>query len=90
MDLCCCHNIKNLFEKLGEDHIANECRLFLDSPKRSLKVVLLHNGNTKPSVPAAYSVHLKEFYGSTEILLNAIKYSNYKWKICGDLNPSFI
>ena len=30
-------------------------------------------------------MHLKEFYGSIEILLNAIKYSNYKWKICGDL-----
>ena len=42
--LCYCHNIKSLFEKLGEDHIANEWRLSLDSPKRSLKAVLLHNG----------------------------------------------
>ena len=58
--LCCCHNFKNLFEKLGEDHIAIEWRLFLDSSKRSLKAVLLHNGNTKPSVPAAHSMHLKE------------------------------
>ena len=30
-------------------------------------------------------MHLKEFYRSIEILLNAIKYSDYKWKICGDL-----
>ena len=83
--LCYCHNIKSLFEKLGEDHIANEWRLFLDSSKRSLKAVLMHNGNTKPSVPVAHSVHLKESYGSIETLLNAIKYSNYKWKICRDL-----
>ena len=83
--LCYCHNIKSLFEKLGEDHIANEWRLFLDCSKRSLKAVLLHNGNTKPSVPVTHSVHLKESYGSIETLLNAIKYSDYKWKICGDL-----
>ena len=30
-------------------------------------------------------MHLKESYGSIEIFLNAIKYSNYKWKICGYL-----
>ena len=82
--LCYCHNIKSLFEKLGEYYIANEWCHFLDSSKRSLKAVL-HNGNTKPSVPAAHSVYLKEPYGSIEILLNAIKYSDYKWKICGDL-----
>ena len=83
--LCYCHNINSLFEKLGEDHIANEWHLFLDSSKRSLKAVLLHNSNTKSSVPVAHSVHLKESYRSIETLLNAIKYSNYKWKICGDL-----
>ena len=76
--LCYCHNIKSLFEKLGEDHIANEWLLFLDSSKRSLKAVLLHNSNTKPSVPVAHSVYLKEPYGSIQILLNAIKYSDYK------------
>ena len=76
--LCYCHNIKSLFEKLGEDRIANEWLLFLDSSKRSLKAVLLHNGNTKLSVPVSHSVHLKESYGSIEILLNVIKYSDYK------------
>ena len=30
-------------------------------------------------------MHLKESYGSIEILLNAVKYSDYKWKVCGDL-----
>ena len=83
--LCYCHNIKSLFKKLGEDHIANEWRRFLDSSKRSLKAVLLHNGNTKLSVPVAHSVHLKQSYGSIKTLLNAIKYSSYKCKICGDL-----
>ena len=83
--LCYCCDITSLFEKLGEDHIASEWRLFLDSSKRSLKAVLLHNGNIKPSVPIAHSVHLKESYERIEILLDAIQYNEYKWYLCGDM-----
>ena len=83
LSYCC--DITSLFEKLGEDHIASEWRLFLDSSKRSLKAVLLHNGNVKPSVPIAHSVQLKESYESIEIVLNAIQYNKYKWSLCGDL-----
>ena len=36
---------------LAYQHISNELRLFIDSSKTSLKAVLLHNGNTKSSVP---------------------------------------
>ena len=77
--LCYCHNIKSLYEKLGENYIANEWCLFLQHTIQN------KTGNTKPSVPAAHSVYLKESYKSIEILLNAIKYSDYKWKIYGDL-----
>jgi len=59
--LCYSYDITSLFEKLGEDHIASEWRLFLDSSKRSFEVVLLHNGSIKPSVPTAHSVHLMPF-----------------------------
>ena len=83
--LCYCYDITSLFEKLGENHIASEWRLFLDSFKRSLKAVLLHIGNIKPSVSIAHSVHLKESYESIEILLDAIQYNEYKWYLCGDL-----
>ena len=64
----------------------NEWRLFIDSSKRSLKAVLLHIGNKKPSIPIAHSAQLKESYDSIEILLNAIHYSDYQWSLCGDLN----
>ena len=37
--LCYCYDITSLFVKLGEDHIASECRLIPDPSKRSLKVV---------------------------------------------------
>ena len=63
----------------------NEWRLFIGSSKRSLKAVLLHIGNKKPSIPIAHSAQLKESYDSIKILLNAIHYSDYQWSLCGDL-----
>ena len=63
----------------------SEWHLFIDSYKRSLKAVLLYNGNIKPSVPIAHSVHLKESYEIIEIPLNAIQYNEYRWFLLGDL-----
>ena len=80
-----CHDIEELFQTLGIVHIVNEWRLFIDSSKRSLKAVLLHIGNIKPSIPIAHSAQLKESYDSIEILLNAIHYSDYLLSLCGDL-----
>ena len=45
---------------LGIDYNAEEWSLFIDSSKRSLKGVLLNNGNKYASIPVAHSVHLKE------------------------------
>ena len=80
-----CNDTEELFQTLGAVHIANEWRLFIDSSKRSLKVVLLHIGNKKPSIPIAHSAQLTESYDSIEYLLNAIRYSDYQWSLCGDL-----
>ena len=82
---CYCNDIEELFPSLGAVHIANEWRLFIDSSKRSLKAVLLHIGNKKPSIPIAHSAQLKESYDSIDYLLNAIRYSDYQWSLCGDL-----
>ncbi len=57
----------------------------VDSSHGSLKDVLLHNGNIKPCIPIAYSVHLTETYDNMKIIIEAIQYSNtYQWNICGD------
>ena len=45
----------------------------------------MHNGNLKPSIPIAHTVHLKETYDNMQVLLQAIKYESHQWKICGDL-----
>ena len=56
--LCYCNDINELFIKLFQTHVASDWRLFIDSSQRSLKAVLLHNGNEKPCIPIAHSVHL--------------------------------
>ena len=52
--LCYCTNILGLFTSLGLPHNPSDWRLFIDSSKRSLKGVLLHNGNKYPSIPIAH------------------------------------
>ena len=83
--LCYCTNIPGLFTSLGLSHNPSDWCLFIDSSKRSLNGVLLHNGNKYPSFPIAHSVHLKESYENMELLLEAITYSEYQWSLCGDL-----
>ncbi|XP_058879412.1 uncharacterized protein LOC131737009 [Acipenser ruthenus] len=82
--LCFCHNVTSLFEAIGIACNQNEWRLFIDSSSRSLKAVLLHNGNKYPSLPLAHSVHLKEDYNSIKTLLDALKYDEYGWEVIGD------
>lgn len=80
-----CHDIPKLFGLFKYPHIPSQWRIFLDSSKSALKVVLLHNGNKQPSVPIAYSKTMKETYDDMKIVLEKIRYQQYKWKICADL-----
>jgi hypothetical protein len=72
-------------QTLKIDHNPLDWQLFIDSSKLSLKAVLLHNGNTLPSIPVGHSVHNKESYENMKILMEAIIYDKDKWQICGDL-----
>ena len=83
--LCFCSNIDGLFKCLSLNHDLEEWRLFIDSFKRSLKAVLLHNANSKQSILIAHSIHLHESYENMNLLLHAIDFERYSWKICGDL-----
>jgi len=46
--LCFCNNVAGLFEAIGITCNPSEWRLFINSSSRSLKAVLLHNGNNYP------------------------------------------
>ncbi|XP_066463509.1 uncharacterized protein [Eleutherodactylus coqui] len=83
--LCYCNDINSLFENLSQVHFPGDWRLFIDSSKTSLKAVLLHNGNEKPCIPIAHSVHLNETHENMKILLEANDYKTHQWNICGDL-----
>lgn len=83
-ELCFCHNVTGVFEAIGITHNPKKWRLFIDSSCRSLKAVLLHNGNMFPPLPLAHSVYLKEEYRSIKILLGALKYEEYCWEVIRD------
>lgn len=77
-----CHNIPGLMKELGiSDYNSTEWRLFIDSSKRSLKCVLLHNG----TVPIGHSVFLHEEYEDIKKVIDVLQYNLHQWIICVDL-----
>ena len=51
-----CNDISGLLDEYGIKFNSANWRCFIDSSKRSLKGVLLHNGNRYASIPIVYSV----------------------------------
>ncbi|GFW24301.1 uncharacterized protein TNCV_605501 [Trichonephila clavipes] len=66
-DLVFCNNVPAILEMFKIIYEPEEWRLFINSSKRSLKAVLLHNGNRYASVPVGHSVHLKECYENLRV-----------------------
>jgi len=79
------NDIDGLMQTLNINHNSLDWRLFTDSSTLSLKAVLLHNGNTLPSIPVGHSVHNKESCENINIPMDAINHDKFKWQICGDL-----
>lgn len=84
-DLVFCSDVPGLMARFKIEYAPDEWRLFIDSSKRSLKAVLLHNGNKYASIPVGHSVHLKECYENLKLVLSKLCYSDHKWTLCGDL-----
>lgn len=80
-----CNNIIALVNQIGMEYVAEDWRLFIDSSVTSLKAVLLHKTNKRPSIPVAYSTDLKECYATMQLILENISYKEHLWKICCDL-----
>ena len=79
-----CNDVCSVIEVYGHGYNPDQWRLFIDSSKVNLKVVLLHNGNKFPSVLLAHEANMKESYESTKLLLGKIMNDEFKWKLCGD------
>ena len=80
----CCSDTNGVFRRLIHEQTPLEWRVFIDCSQQSLKAVL-HNENSKPSIPIAHSVHLKETYDEIKLLLEAIQYNVQQRGICGEL-----
>jgi len=77
--LVACTDINDPMQTFNINHNSLDWRLFIDSSKLSLKAVLLHNGNTLPSIPVGHSMHNKKSYENMKILMEAISYDKFKW-----------
>jgi len=64
-----CNDACSVMEVLGHEYNPDQWRLFIDSSKVSLKLVLLHNRNRLPSVPLVHAANMKESYESMKLLL---------------------
>lgn len=81
-----CTDIAKLLHNLGMPlYEPKEWRLFIDSIKRSLNCVLLHNENWFASAPFVYSTTLIEKYETLKYLLEKIHCDQNEWLICVDL-----
>ena len=83
-NLLFCDNIEGLITTMGTSYSPSGWRLFIGSSKKSMNCVLLH-GNKLPSVPIGHSIKMKKTYENTKPILNRIKYAEYEWIICEDL-----
>lgn len=80
-----CNDIEGLVNKIGMKYDATEWRLFIDGSTTSLKAVLLHVTNKKPSIPLAYGIGMQECYETLKDITTKINYFAHEWKICCDL-----
>jgi len=86
LSLVYCTDVEGLINQLKPNsYKASDWRLFIDSSKKSIKAVLLHNTNVYAPVPIAHSVVMQEKYDNMQILLEKIQYKKNLWLICGDL-----
>ena len=82
-DIVYCNNVAGLLWQLGvHQYDPQDWRLFIDSSKRSLKCVLLHNGNSYESVPLGHSTTLKEKYDEIKFGMEKISYRQHQWIMC--------
>ena len=85
-DLVYCTDVPGLLNEIGvAAYETTDWRLFIDSSRRSLICVLLHNTNVHPSIPLAHSTTLKEQYDAIKYVLLKISYHDHQWVISVDL-----
>ena len=70
---------------MGITYADSDWRLFIDSSNKSLKAVLLYNGNRVYSIPVGYSISISENYNNMIVLLDSLNYNFHNLMVFGDL-----
>ncbi|XP_067010050.2 serine-rich adhesin for platelets [Anabrus simplex] len=71
-NLVFCSDLERLMAQFHIRYDSSEWKLFIDSSKRSLKAVLLHNGGCYVSIPVAHSMYLLKTYENLELVLKKV------------------
>lgn len=90
--MCCftgqlvyCNDAEGLLHIMGlPAHDSSEWRLYIDSSKRSLKCLLLPNGNVYGQILIALSKNEKK-YADNKTVLEWLQYHVHGWVICVEL-----
>ena len=81
-----CDNVSGLLSELDIPSCnPEEWQLFLDIFKRSLKCVVLHNGNKYGTDPIGHSTVLKEQQDDIRTVMDLLEHQQHGWIICVDL-----
>lgn len=81
-----CVDIPGLMKKLsGSEFNPSDWRVFGDGTGKFFDIALIHNGNTLPSVPIAYSRDPKETYANIKAMWEALKLKDLSCKYVMDL-----
>ena len=85
-DVVACRKVNEIKVALNLSYISLQWKLFIDSSKKSHKAVLLHNGNTLPSIAISYAFHkMKETKDNIEQFLKCLSYDRHQSQLYGDL-----
>lgn len=69
----------------GQNSHRFKWKLFADSSPLSLGALLLYNGNHVPYILLRHAVHMRYPCLNMTAHLDSIKYTDFKWKVSGDL-----
>jgi hypothetical protein len=85
-NLVFCNDIENLLKKIGlPEYNPSEWHLSIDSSKRSLKCVLLNNGNIYGSIQIGHSTTMKVEYKTISLVLRSRRKDKLPRTSMGDL-----
>lgn len=84
IDFTCVNDSESLIDALNIRHSSEQWCLFIAALSTNLKALLFHNGNEQTFI---YATNTKETHSNLKIILIAVVYMKYQWKVWVDFKP---